>query len=163
MVQSLCVLFCFCQHPFHCQHHLYRYHPHREQSIRENIPVFNKNDKNHQKVTWKKMCSLTKALFSSLTSRYSISPSWRKSSKLRTPAYKKVKCIREEMFIQNQWNNQQTVKCKPAILEYGAPLSLIHPCQQLQEVYKLDHHQKQHKHNAVSHGQQVNTNKMDNT
>lgn len=90
----------------------------------------------------------TKALFSSLTSRYSSKPSRKKSSNVRTPSWKGIKLqFHKVLSLFQGWKHMIHLQLT---LSYDAVWFLIFPCQQWPTDDKLYHHQKLSRHNAVN-------------
>lgn len=101
---------------------------------------------------WKKLNVIrseqTKALFSSLTSRYSSKPSRKKSSNVRTPSWKGIKLnFHKLLSLFPGWKYMIHL---PLTLSYDAVWFLIFPCQQWPGDGKLYHHQKLSRHNAAN-------------
>ena len=86
-------------------------------------------------------------MFSSLTSRYSINPSCKKLSNVRTPALKeqKIKSVLKLQLLIKETRHKLDLPTTPS---YDVLWSSKCPCQQWQVDDKLDLHQKQHKHST---------------
>ena len=86
-------------------------------------------------------------MFSSLTSRYSINPSCKKLSNVRTPALKeqKIKSVLKLQLLIKETRHKLDLPTTPS---YDVLWSSKCPCQQWQVDDKLDLHQKQRKHST---------------